>query len=59
MTEDGWLIVLVSAIWAALAAAYALVPMLDMPGSALLWGSGAVIFAGLAALIIRAETKAR
>ncbi len=59
MTADGWLILLVCAIWAVLAAAYAFVPMLDMPGSALLWGTGAVIFAGLAGLVIRAETKAR
>jgi hypothetical protein len=57
MSEDGWLIGLVSAIWTALAALYAFVPMFNMPGSALVWGSGAVIFLGLTALVVRAERQ--
>lgn len=57
MSEDRWLIGLVSAIWTALAALYALVPMFNMPGSALVWGSGAVIFLGLTMLIAQAERR--
>jgi hypothetical protein len=55
MSEDGWLVGLVSAIWMALAVLYAFVPMFDMPGSALVWGSGAVIFLALTFLIGSAE----
>lgn len=47
MTEDTYLIALVTLIWAALAALYAFVPMFSMPGSAMVWGSGAIIFLGL------------
>jgi hypothetical protein len=57
MTEDGWLIALSAVVWGALAVLYAFVPMFDMPGSALIWGSGAVVFVGLAALIARAERR--
>jgi hypothetical protein len=55
MSEDRWLIGAVGATWSALAAIYALVPMLEMPGSALVWGLGAAIFLGLAGLVVRAE----
>ena len=58
MTEDCWLIGLVSAIWIALAAVYAFVPMFDMPGSALVWGSGASIFFCLAMLVARTDRYA-
>ena len=57
MTEDGWLILLVSAVWTALAALYAFVPVFDMPGSALVWGSGAATFLGLTALIAKRERR--
>lgn len=57
MSEDAWLIGLVSAIWVALAALYAFVPMFNMPGSALVWGSGAVIFLILTGLIARADRQ--
>ena len=57
MTEDGWLIALTAAVWGVLALLYAFVPMLNMPGSALIWGSGAAVFIGLTALIIRAEKR--
>lgn len=57
MSEDGWLIGVVSVIWVALAALYAFVPMFNMPGSALVWGSGAVIFLGLTAFIARSEQR--
>ena len=57
MTEDGWLIALTAAVWGVLAMLYAFVPMLNMPGSALIWGSGTVVFIGLAALVVRAEKR--
>ena len=47
MTEDSVLIAFVCLIWAALAALYAFVPMFSMPGSAVVWGSGAAVFLGL------------
>lgn len=59
MSDDVWLIGLVTAIWAALAALYAFVPMFNMPGSALIWGSGALIFFCLAALAVVAELRGR
>ena len=59
MTEDTWLIAFVSVVWAVLAALYAFVPLLHMPGSAQMWGSGALIFAALGLLIAIVEAKAR
>ena len=55
MTEDSLLLTLVCLVWAALALLYGLVPMFSMPGSALVWGSGAVVFLGLAVATARAE----
>ena len=52
MTEDSVFIGLVSLIWIALAALYAFVPMFAMPGSAVVWGSGAVVFLGLAVMAV-------
>ena len=57
MTEDSVLIGLVSLIWAALAALYAFVPMFAMPGSAVVWGSGAAIFLVLAGIIAVSERR--
>ncbi|MBI4275453.1 MAG: hypothetical protein HY659_12215 [Rhizobiales bacterium] len=55
MTEDNVLISIVCIVWAALALLYATVPMFNMPGSALVWGAGAAIFAALAAIIAVVE----
>lgn len=55
MTEDRVLIGLVSLIWIALAALYAFVPMFAMPGSAIVWGSGAAVFLVLAVIIAVSE----
>lgn len=55
MTEDSILIATVCLIWAALAALYALVPMFSMPGSAVVWGSGAVVFLGLTVMTAARE----
>lgn len=59
MTDDVWLIGFVTAIWAVLAALYAFVPMFDMPGSALIWGSGALVFLCLTGLARGADRRAR
>ena len=59
MTEDSVLIGLVSLIWLALAALYAFVPMFAMPGSAVVWGSGAIVFVVLAAIAAIAEFRRR
>lgn len=58
MSEDAWLIVAVGAVWVALAGLYAFEPMFAMPGGALVWGAGAVIFLALSALIARADGRA-
>ena len=57
MTEDSVFIGLVSLIWIALAALYAFVPMFAMPGSAVVWGSGAAVFLALAVIIAIAERR--
>ncbi len=58
MTLDVRLIGLVALVWAVMAVLYATVPMLaHMPGSAMLWGSGAVVFALLAGAVWRAERR--
>lgn len=57
MKEDIWLLVIVFAVWAALAVLYAAVPMFHMPGYAGVWGWGAVIFLALAAFIFLARSR--
>ena len=57
MTEDSVFIGLVSLIWIALAALYAFVPMFAMPGSAVVWGSGAAVFLVLAVIIAISERR--
>ena len=57
MTEDSVFIGLVSLIWMALAALYAFVPMFAMPGSAVVWGSGAAVFLVLAVIIAITERR--
>ena len=59
MTEDAWLIASVGVVWVMLAALYALVPLFHMPGSAKVWGAGALIFVALAILTAVVEAKAR
>lgn len=45
------LILAIVAVWAALAAVYALVPSLGMPGYVRVWGGGALLFLLLAAVL--------
>jgi hypothetical protein len=59
MTDDAWLIASVSVVWSVLAALYAFVPLFHMPGSAQVWGAGALIFVALTILIAVIEAKAR
>ena len=59
MTDDAWLIASVGVVWAVLAALYALVPLFHMPGSAKVWGAGALIFIALAIFIAAVEASAR
>ena len=59
MNEDGWLFGIVFAVWLALAIVYAAVPMFSMPGYAVVWGWGALVFLGLAALVAVAARRSR
>ncbi|HYF85865.1 hypothetical protein [Azospirillum sp.] len=45
------LMLAIVAVWAALAAVYALVPSLGMPGYVRVWGGGAVLFLLLAIVL--------
>lgn len=51
MNEDFWLIAIVAAVWALLAAVYALAPWGDMIGYARVWGFGSALFLILAFLL--------
>lgn len=51
MKDDMVLMAIVFVVWAVLAVLYATVPMLSMPGFAVVWGAGAGIFLLLALLI--------
>jgi hypothetical protein len=57
MTEDSILVAFVWLIWTALAVLYAFVPMFSMPGSAMVWGSGAAVFLGLAIMTAAREIQ--
>ena len=52
MKHEFLLLLGVVVVWSILAAVYALVPGLDMPGYARVWGAGAIVFLGLAATLI-------
>lgn len=58
MTTEFWLVVAIAAVWAALAAVYALVPSLGMPGYVRVWGGGAVLFLLLAGVLVAVDRKA-
>ncbi len=55
--DDIRLIAATGAVWAALAAIYALVPSLGMPGYIRVWGAGALLFLALAALLVAARRR--
>ena len=58
MNEELWLVVVIAAVWAVLAAVYALVPSLGMPGYVRVWGGGAVLFLILAGVLVAVSRKA-
>lgn len=57
LNEELWLVVLVAAVWAVLAAVYALVPSLGMPGYVRVWGGGALLFLVLAGVLAAVSRK--
>jgi hypothetical protein len=57
MNEDSLLFAIVFAVWLALAIVYATVPMFAMPGYAVVWGWGALVFLGLAGLVAAASRR--
>jgi hypothetical protein len=57
--DEFWLTLAIVAVWAALAAVYALVPSLGMPGYVRVWGGGALVFLALAGVLVAAGRKAR
>ncbi|HYD29654.1 MAG TPA: hypothetical protein VEB64_02185 [Azospirillaceae bacterium] len=58
MKEELLLTLVIAAVWAALAAVYALVPSLGMPGYVRVWGGGAVLFLGLAGVLAGVQVAA-
>lgn len=59
MTQDSGLFLSVFVVWVVLAIVYATVPMFAMPGYAVVWGLGSLVFLGLAALTARAVRRAK
>jgi len=59
MHSDAVMFAVVFAVWLVLAALYATVPMFAMPGYAVVWGWGSLVFLGLAALAELAVRRAR
>lgn len=57
--DELWLTVAIVAVWAVLAAVYAFVPSLGMPGYVRVWGGGAVVFLVLAGILVSVERKPR
>jgi hypothetical protein len=51
------LVLVVAAVWAVLAAVYALSPSLGMPGYVRVWGAGAVVFLLLGLPLLRRRAK--
>ncbi|MDR6773762.1 hypothetical protein [Azospirillum sp. BE72] len=57
--DELWLTAAIVAVWAVLAAVYAMVPSLGMPGYVRVWGGGAVVFLALAGILVTVGRKAR
>ncbi|KAA0679470.1 hypothetical protein [Roseomonas genomospecies 6] len=57
--DELWLTAAIVAVWAVLAAVYALVPSLGMPGYVRVWGGGAVVFLVLAGVLVAVGRKPR
>lgn len=59
MQSDAVMFAVVFAVWFALAVLYATAPMFAMPGYAVVWGWGSMVFLGLAALTALAVRRAK
>ena len=59
MKEEMLLNLAVVVVWSGLAAVYALAPGLGMPGYVRVWGAGAVVFLGLAVVLLASWKKQR
>jgi len=59
MHSDAVMFAVVFVVWLALAIVYATVPMFAMPGYAVVWGWGALVFLGLAVLVTTASRRSR
>ena len=59
MHSDAVMFAVVFVVWLALAIVYATVPMFAMPGYAVVWGWGALVFLGLAGLVAAASRRSR
>ena len=59
MQSDAVMFAVVFAVWLALAVLYATAPMFAMPGYAVVWGWGSLVFLALAALAALAVRRAR
>lgn len=57
--DELWLTLAIVAVWAVLAAVYAFVPSLGMPGYVRVWGGGAIVFLVLAGMLFAFGRKAR
>lgn len=57
--DELWLTLAIVAVWAALAAVYAFVPSLGMPGYVRVWGGGAVVFLLLAGVLLASGRRTR
>jgi hypothetical protein len=57
--DELWLTLAIVTVWAALAAVYAFVPSLGMPGYVRVWGGGAMLFLVLAGVLVAAGRRAR
>jgi len=57
--DELWLTLAIVAVWAVLAAVYAFVPSLGMPGYVRVWGGGAVVFLVLAGILVAIGRRTR
>lgn len=57
--DELWLTAAIVAVWAVLAAVYALVPSLGMPGYVRVWGGGAIVFLVLAGVLFAIGRRTR
>ena len=57
--DDIRMIAVTGVVWAALAAVYALVPSLAMPGYIRVWGAGALLFLALAGALAVTRRRRR